>query len=100
MPEVAFDFTARGQRAFQTLAARVARRGSLVGRFGETLNQHFASLDNKLLTVPFMDSRQYPDGITGQRGADIAGNLAPQSARNLAIRLRYGPLPVNVTATG
>lgn len=96
---VTFDFTASGRRAFQRVTAKVARRGSLVSVPGETLNQHFAiALDNRLITVPFIDFKQYPDGINGDQGADIAGDLTSRSARNLAILLRYGPLPVNLTA--
>lgn len=101
MPTVEFGFTASGSRAFQSLTAGVARRGSLVSNLGQTLNQHFAiALDNKLLTVPFIDYKQYPDGISGAQGAEIAGGLTKQSARNLAILLRYGPLPMRLTATG
>lgn len=100
-PDVEFGFTAVGRRGFQVLTATVARRGSRVSGLGETLNQHFAiAVDNKLLSVPFIDSRQYPDGIKGDNGADVVAGFTTQSAKNLAILLRYGPLPVNLTATG
>jgi hypothetical protein len=100
-PLVTFAFTAAGRRAFQALTATVARRGSLVSGLGETLNQHFAiAVDNKLITVPYIDFKQYPAGINGDQGADIAGGLTTQSAKELAILLRYGPLPVQLTATG
>jgi preprotein translocase subunit SecD len=79
----------------------VAARGSLVSSLGEALNQHFAiTLDNVLLSVPFVDYKQYPDGITGDNGADVFGSFTTQSAKTLATLLRYGPLPVNLTATG
>ncbi len=98
---VTFDFTTPGRRAFQRLTARVARRGSFVSGLEQTLNQHFAiALDNQLLTVPFIDFKQYPDGINGDEGADIAGNLTPRSARDLAILLRFGPLPADFRAMG
>ncbi len=100
-PDVEFRFTPSGQRAFQNMTASVARRGALVSTLGRTLNQHFAiAVDNKLLSVPFIDSKQYPDGINGDNGADVVAGLTTQSAKNLAILLRYGPLPVNLTATG
>jgi hypothetical protein len=100
-PLVEFGFTPSGQRAFQALTAGIARRGTLVSGVGDTLNQHFAvALDNQLLTVPFIDFKQYPDGINGDHGADIAGSFSTQSAKDLAILLRYGPLPVILTATG
>jgi hypothetical protein len=100
-PGVEFGFTAVGDAKFRTLTRRIAERGDLVSSAGQTLNQHFAiALDNKLLMVPFIDFKQYPDGINGQHGAEIAGGLTTQSAKDLAILLRYGPLPVNLTATG
>ncbi len=100
-PIVRFDFTAAGRRAFKHLTATVARRGALVSSQGETLNQHFAIvLDGQLITVPFIDSTQYPDGINGDLGADIGGNLTSQSATDLAILLRFGPLPADFRAAG
>ncbi len=100
-PGVVFGFTPSGRRAFQALTASVARRGALVSEPGQSLNQHFAiTLDNVLLSVPFIDYKQYPDGITGENGADVFGSFTTQSAKTLATLLRYGPLPVNLTATG
>jgi hypothetical protein len=100
-PIVTFDLTPAGKRAFHALTATIARRGALVSSPGQTFNQHFViALDNTLLTVPYIDYKQYPDGINGDRGADISGNFSTQSAKNLAILLRYGPLPVSLTATG
>jgi hypothetical protein len=100
-PDVEFGFTAAGGRVFQAMTKEVARRGSLVSGLGQTLNQHFAIvLDNRVISVPFIDYRQYPDGINGDQGADLAGNFTTQSARDLAILLRYGPLPVHLTAAG
>jgi hypothetical protein len=100
-PGVVFGFTPSGKRAFQAITASVARRGALVSEPGQALNQHFAiALDNTLLSVPFIDYKQYPDGITGDNGADVFGSFTTQSAKTLATLLRYGPLPVNLTATG
>ncbi len=101
IPDVTFDFTAAGRRAFKQLTAQVARRGARDSSAGEMLNQHFAiALDGQLLTVPFIDFKQYPDGINGDHGADIAGNLTSRSARDLAILLRFGPLPADFRAAG
>jgi hypothetical protein len=100
-PIVTFELTPGGRRAFRALTAAVARRGALISGPGETFDQHFAiAVDNKLTTVPFIDFKSYPGGIDGNYGADIAGDLSIQSAKDLAILLRYGPLPVNLTATG
>jgi SecD/SecF fusion protein len=97
-PDVEFDFTAAGRRVFEAMTREVARRGSRVSSSGQALNQHFAIvLDNRLISVPFIDFKQYPDGINGDHGADIAGLFTTQSARDLAILLRYGPLLVNLT---
>jgi SecD/SecF fusion protein len=94
-PDVTFRFTATGARAFQRVTAALARRGALVSGLGLTLNQHFAvALDNKLLTVPSVDAKTYPDGISGAGGADITGGLTVQSARDLATQLRFGALPM------
>ncbi|MGN6872807.1 MAG: SecDF P1 head subdomain-containing protein [Solirubrobacteraceae bacterium] len=98
---VTFAFTASGRRIFQRLTARLAHRGSMVSGLSETLNQHFAiALDNQLIEVPFVDYKVYPDGVSGDGGADLSGDFAPRSAKDLAILLRYGPLPVHLTVTG
>ena len=100
-PGVVFGFTPSGRGAFEALTAAVAKRGQVVGSLGEALNQHFAiAVDNVLLSVPFIDYKQFPDGITGDNGADVFGSFTTQSAKTLATVLRYGPLPVNLTATG
>ena len=100
-PDVTFDFTAAGRRAFQAITAALARRGDLLSRSGETLNQHFAiALDDKLISVPYIDFRQYPDGITAENAVDIGARFSRQSAQTLATLLRYGPLPLKLTATG
>jgi hypothetical protein len=100
-PEITFGFTAAGRRAFQRLTAAIARRGARVSSVGQELFQHFAiAVDNRLITVPYIDFKPYPDGINATDGADIAGSLTTQSAEDLAAVLRYGPLPVRLTATG
>ena len=99
--DVVFDFTASGRRYFAAVTATIARRGAAVSSLGNTLNQHFAiAVDNQLITVPYVDYKQYPDGISGSDGADITANFTKRSAQDLAILLRYGPLPVPLTATG
>jgi preprotein translocase subunit SecD len=100
---VTFGFTAAGRRAFQELAAGVARRGGRVSSPGQTLNQHFAiALDNQLIEVPSVDYKQYPDGITTTTVMQLSGHFTSQFARDVAILLRYGPLPVDfdLTAVG
>jgi preprotein translocase subunit SecD len=101
VPNVAFGFTARGARTFEAFTAMLAHRGARVSGLGQTLNQHFAvAHDNKLIDVPFVDFKQYPDGITVTDGVELSGDFTRRWARTLAILLRYGPLPVNLTAAG
>jgi SecD/SecF fusion protein len=101
VPDITFGFTSSGAKAFHTLSATVARRGELVSGLGQTLNQHFAIvLDNRLLTVPYIDYRQYPDGISGNEGADLTAGPTTQTAKDIAILLRYGPLPIALTPAG
>jgi hypothetical protein len=93
--------TKSGQRAFHTLTAAVARRGALVSGVGQTFNQHFAiAIDNKLISVPYIDYKQYPDGLVADSEANLSGGFTAQSAKDTAILLRYGPLPLNLTAAG
>jgi SecD/SecF fusion protein len=96
-PDVTFGFSSKGQSAFQNVTAQIARRGSLVSGLGQSLYQHFAvALDNQLVTVPYIDYKQYPDGINGSNGADISGSFTITSAQDLANVLRLGALPINL----
>ncbi len=97
-PNVSFGFTSAGSKQFEKVTRQVAKRGALESGPVQ-LEQHFAIvLDTQLLTVPSIDFRQYPDGISGGGGADITGGFTPGSARNLATQLRLGPLPLQLTA--
>jgi preprotein translocase subunit SecD len=100
-PDVTFGFTSAGAVAFRALTKRVAERGQRLSSLGQTFNQHFAiALDGRLISVPYIDFKAYPDGITTQNRANISGGFTTQSARDLATILRYGPLPARLTATG
>jgi preprotein translocase subunit SecD len=99
--QVQIALTKSGQRALHTLTAAVARRGALVSSPGQTFDQHFAvAIDNKLITVPYVDYKQYPDGLIADDEANLIGGFTTQSAKDTAILLRYGPLPLNLTAAG
>jgi SecD/SecF fusion protein len=96
-PDVTFGFNSRGQKAFSNVTETIAHRGDLVSGLGRQLTQHFAvALDNKLVTVPQIDFKTYPDGIQGGGGADITGGFTIQSAQDLATQLRLGALPINL----
>jgi SecD/SecF fusion protein len=95
-PDVTFSFTPRGRTAFQKLTSTIAHRGELASSLGQQLNQHFAvALDTKLVTVPQIDFKTYPNGVQAG-GGDITAGLTIQSARDLATQLRLGMLPVNL----
>jgi SecD/SecF fusion protein len=96
-PDVTFGFSGKGKSEFQNVTSNIAHRGDLVSGLGQTLNQHFAvALDNQLITVPFIDFKQYPDGINGDNGADISGSFTITSAQDLANELRLGALPIGL----
>jgi SecD/SecF fusion protein len=97
-PDVTFNFTAKGDSQFQKLTARIAHRGQLSSPATPQLNQHFAvALDTQLITVPSIDYKLYPDGVTGRNGADITGGFSPRAARETAALLRDGVLAVSLT---
>jgi SecD/SecF fusion protein len=96
-PDVQFGFTSHGKQAFQNITSAIAHRGDLVSFGNQQLNQHFAvALDNKLITVPSIAFKTYPDGINGDNGADITGGFSIQSAQDLANQLRLGALPIKL----
>jgi SecD/SecF fusion protein len=96
-PDVQFGFTGQGANAFQSVTAQIARRGDLASGLGTTLDQHFAvALGTQLITVPSIDFKTYPDGISGGNGADITGGFTITSAQDLAQQLRLGALPIKL----
>jgi SecD/SecF fusion protein len=94
---VAFGFTAEGRSAFSELTRTIAERGAAAARPGsDPLRgvQHMAIvLDDRIMSVPFVDPRQAPNGIDGSEGAHIQGGLDAERARILATILNTGPLP-------
>jgi preprotein translocase subunit SecD len=86
---VHLQFTADGAGAFSRLTRAVAHRGAERGA-----NQHLALVvDNRILSVPYIDHRVAPEGLGGQEGAQISGELTPRDAHLLAAVLSTGPLP-------
>ena len=87
-PTVRLDLTASGERAFTELTREVSRQGANVQE-----NQHIALvLDDRLLSVPFIDWQQAPDGIDGAQGAQIS-DVTQEEARQITAILNAGPLP-------
>ncbi len=95
--DVQFQFTRAGASGFQHVTAQIAHRGQMISAFHQSLNQHFAvAYGGRLITVPQIDFRTYPDGVPGNGGADITGGFTVSSAQALATALRRGPLPVRL----
>ena len=102
-PIVVLELTAGGRKAFATLTRDLARRGSAnaVPGSGIEAAQHLAIVvDDRIVSVPFFDFRQAPDGIDGGAGVQIAGDLTPETARRLAALLSAGPLAADLEREG
>src|SRR3954468_19242437 len=99
-PIVTFSFTKNGRKAFKAITQRVAERGvdnSLGGDPIQT-SQHFAiALDNPLVSAPYINWKENPDGIDGSTGAQISGSFTIQSAQDLAKILKIGALPLKLS---
>ena len=76
-PVVQLEFTPQGEQRFTALTRRLARRGSSVEAW-----QHLAmAVDGDVLSRPFIDYRQAPDGIDGAEGTRISDRFTEQAAR-------------------
>jgi len=99
-PIVTFRFTDEGRRNFQEVTRRLAERGQtrqVPGQPVESSFQTFAIvLDRELVSRPFIDYRENPDGIDGRTGAQISGGFKLQEAQDLADVLRTGALPIDL----
>jgi SecD/SecF fusion protein len=95
-PIVTMQFTDRGGDRFAEITAREAQRGKTKSTLlGQKITQHFAIvLDREIKSWPSIDWEQYPNGIGGQNGAQITGIGSIEEARNLALVLQTGALPV------
>jgi SecD/SecF fusion protein len=103
-PIVLMSFTDDGEDKFHDITRAEAQRGrSLYNRFGQgqdpqNFSQNFAIvLDREIRSFPSIDFEQYPDGIgggVGGGGAQITGLEGLQEAKDLALVLQTGALPV------
>src|SRR4051794_19257537 len=99
-PIVTFNFTDKGRKAFQAITRRVAQRGvdNALGGDPVQTSQHFAiALDNELVSAPYINWKENPDGIDGSTGAQISGSFTIQSAQDLATILKIGALPLKLS---
>ena len=105
-PNVTFDFTDQGRRAFQTITRRIAQEGQArsIGQVdpdtASALSGNFAIvLDNAVVSRPIINFQENPDGIDGRTGAQISGGFDIGEAQTLAEFLQRGALPVELTLT-
>jgi SecD/SecF fusion protein len=96
-PSVTFGFQNGGANLFQSVTGRIAVRGKLDSPPGQKYYQHFAiALDNQLVSVPYINFDQFPDGIPASNGSEISGGFTTTTASQLATQLRLGALPVKL----
>jgi SecD/SecF fusion protein len=100
-PIVTFEFSDKGRKAFQTITSRVAQRGAdnanPLNPDPAQSSQHFAIvLDNEVVSIPFINFRENPDGIDGSTGAQISGGFTITTAQDLAKVLKIGALPLRL----
>src|ERR1044071_2480003 len=99
-PTVTFNFTDEGKRKWQKVTREIVQRGQaavLPGQPAANFANHFAIvLDNKLISVPYIDPQQNPDGIDGENGSQISGSFTIKSAQRLATLIKTGALPIKL----
>ena len=101
-PIVLMEFTGAGAKTFEEITRNEAQRGRLLynsvgGGQGspESYFQNFAIvLDREMKSWPSIDFEEYPGGISGRGGAQISGLDDLGEAKDLALVLQTGALPV------
>lgn len=95
-PSVVLSLTPQGQQAFTAVTRELADRGIHQDRSGDPLqsSQHLAIvLDGRIVSIPYVNWREAPDGIDGADGVQISGLQTAEQARRTAALLSAGPLP-------
>ena len=102
-PNVTMEFSDKGRKAFGDTTREIAQRGAdnaaLNGGLQDPISasHHFAiRLDNELISTPYINFRENPDGIDGSQGAEISGGFTIQTAQDLARLLKIGALPIQL----
>ena len=100
-PIVLLSFTNHGKKKFEEITRAEAQRGKFLtntigqGNTSNPITQHFAIvLDREIKSWPQIDWTQYPNGIQGSNGAQISGSFSVKEAKDLALVLQTGALPV------
>ncbi len=100
-PLVLLDFTSRGEDKFADITRALVQRGRFLSNTlgggttdPDAFNQHFAIvLDREIRSWPQVDFTENPNGISGG-SAQITGDFTLQEAKDLALVLQTGALPV------
>ncbi len=92
-PNVDIDFTSAGGDQFAKVTKELANAGAIAG-----VPQQFAIvLDNQMESDPQVDYKTNPNGIEGGK-AEITGSFTLSEAKDLALVINTGALPVKLTA--
>ena len=92
-PIVAIELTAAGRRRSRRSPASSRSAAPQARRATRQTSQHFAIvLDDRIVSVPFIDYREAPDGIDGAAAHRSRASDAEQARRTAAL-LSAGPLP-------
>ncbi|MGH3025755.1 MAG: preprotein translocase subunit SecD, partial [Gaiellaceae bacterium] len=91
-PIVTMQFTGHGNKVFAQVTKNEAQRGASLG-----VIQSFAIvLDSQIRSWPTIDYTKYPGGINpAGTGAEISGTFTTGEAKDLALVLQTGALPIN-----
>ena len=93
------DGQGRVQRRSRASSPSAAPRAAGAGELEAF--QHLAIvLDDRIVSLPYINHRENPNGIDGAAGMQISGDLTPQTARYLAAILSAGPLPATLVSPG
>ncbi|MFP5361647.1 MAG: protein translocase subunit SecD [Thermoleophilia bacterium] len=101
-PIVTFKFSDKGRETWEEVTKQIAERGQesvgiLPNQSPADVAQHFAIvLDNELVSTPFIDFQQNPEGIDARNGSQIEGGFTIQTAQELANVLKTGALPIQL----
>ena len=102
-PIVTMEFSDKGRRAFAKTTRAIAQRGAdnaaINGGLQDPIgaSHRFAiRLDNELISTPYINFRENPDGIDGSQGAQISGGFTITTAQDLARLLKIGALPLRL----
>jgi SecD/SecF fusion protein len=95
-PIVLMEFTDKGADKFHDVTKDIvasSRLRSSQGR-GEVLDSFAIVLDGRIKSAPTVDPKDNPDGISGENGAQITGIGDTGEAKDLALVLQTGALPI------